>query len=142
LQGFLPPKAPTQKSKRQLLPNPCPVEVWLLTKENPAFAGLLSGRPDLNRGPHRPELWAKFSVVVRNTWKSHGLVVAASPLGFADLAVDSRGLGSEIELLPNGDLADGARLVGTSWFCRRAVARAAAQVRNRRVITLAAGQIS
>jgi len=26
-----------------------------LTKKNPAFAGLLSGRPDLNRGPHRPE---------------------------------------------------------------------------------------
>jgi hypothetical protein len=23
--------------------------------KNPAFAGLLSGRPDLNRGPHRPE---------------------------------------------------------------------------------------
>jgi hypothetical protein len=71
-----------------------------------------SGRPDLNRGPHRPELWAKFWVVVRDTWKSADLVVAAPPRGFADLAVDPRGLGSEIELLPNGDVADGGRAAG------------------------------
>jgi hypothetical protein len=94
----------------------------------------------LNRGPHPPEIWAKFWVVVRNTWKSDGLVVAPPPLGFADLAVDSRGLGSEIELLPNGDVADGDGLADASWLCRRAVARAAAQVPNRRVTTLAAGQ--
>src|ERR1019366_10104800 len=84
--------------------------------ERPASRGAFdrSGRPDLNRGPHRPEIWAKFWVAVRNTWKSDGLVVAPPPLGFADLAVDSRGLGSEIELLPNRDVADGGGLVGTS----------------------------
>jgi hypothetical protein len=51
------------------------------------------------------------------------------------------GLGSEIELLPNGDVADGDRLADASWRCRRAVARAAAQVPNKRAPPLAARQI-
>jgi hypothetical protein len=56
-------------------------------------------------------------------------------LGFS---VDSRGLGSEIELLPNRDVADGRR-VGTATFGREAAARATAQVPKSRVTTLDAG---
>jgi hypothetical protein len=51
-----------------------------------------------------------------------------------------RGFRRETELLPNGDVADGGTLADASWFCRRAVARAAAGVPKRRVTTLAAGQ--
>jgi hypothetical protein len=65
-------------------------------------------------------------------------VVPAPPLGFADLAVDSRGLGSENELLPNDGAADGGRLADISWLCRRAVARAVAQVPNRRAFWVVA----
>ena len=46
-----------------------------------------SGRPDLNRGPHRPELWAKFAVAVRSTCKSVGSGVSSPPLSSSDLAV-------------------------------------------------------
>ena len=38
-----------------------------------------SGRPDLNRGPHRPELWAKFVGAAGSTWKSMGSVSARLP---------------------------------------------------------------
>jgi hypothetical protein len=108
--SFAPWRASRKPRFRQLLPNHCPTQARPWAKKNPPFAGLSqSGRPDLNRGPHRPELWAKFWVVARNAWKSHGLVVPAPPLGFADLAVDSRGLGSEVELLPNSGFADCGR---------------------------------
>jgi hypothetical protein len=48
------------------------------------------------------------------------------------------GLGSEIDLLPNRDVADGRR-VGTATLSREAAARATAQVPNSRVTTLDAG---
>ena len=67
------------------------------------------------------------------------LVVATPPLEFADLAVDSRGFGSESGLLPNDGAADRAPLAGASVSCRNAAARAAPQVPTRLVTTLAAG---
>jgi hypothetical protein len=97
-----------------------------------------SGRPDLNRGPHRPELWAKSGSQTEKPCKSRRLGSAPPPLRSSDFAVDSRGLGSEIELLPNPDVADGRR-VGTATFGREAAARATAQVPKSRVTTLDAG---
>ncbi len=60
-----------------------------------------SGRPDLNRGPHRPELWAKFGSRLEKPCKSRRCGSAPPRCGASHIAVDSRGLGSEIELLPN-----------------------------------------
>ena len=54
--------------------------------KNPAYAGFFeSGRPDLNRGPHRPELRAKFGATVKSTCKSLGLrceLTSSQILGF------------------------------------------------------------
>jgi hypothetical protein len=73
---------------------------------NPAFAGFFeSGRPDLNRGPHRPELWAKSGGALRSTCKSMGSGSSSPPLGTSDLAVDSRGFGRGMDSLPNDEAA-------------------------------------
>jgi hypothetical protein len=63
------------------------------------------------------------------------LPTSSQILGFV---VDSRGLGSEIELLPNRELADGAGFVRCQSD-REAAARATAQAPKSRVTTLAAG---
>ena len=60
-----------------------------------------SGRPDLNRGPHRPELWAKSTPQTEKPCRSDCCSSSSPPFRSSDFAVDSRGLGSEIELLPN-----------------------------------------
>jgi hypothetical protein len=102
------------------------------------MARFQSGRPDLNRGPHRPELWAKFPVAVRSTCKSMGSSLGSPPLRSSDIAADSRGFGREIDSLPNDEDTDAGSLV-ISPACSAAAARAALQVPNRRVTTLAAG---
>ena len=80
--------------------------------KNPAFAGFFeSGRPDLNRGPHRPELWAKSRGVVRSTCKSMGSHIASAPARSSVIAVDSPGFGREIDSLPNDADTDAGSLV-------------------------------
>jgi hypothetical protein len=98
-----------------------------------------SGRPDLNRGPHRPELWAKSGGVVRSACKSMGSGLGSPPLRSSAFAVDSRGFGREIDSLPNDEDADAGSLVISPARCA-ATARAALHVPNRRVTTLAAGR--
>ena len=81
----------------------CPVAadtICIRPNKTPHFAGLLSGRPDLNRGPHRPELWAKSRGVVRSTCKSTGSHIASAPARPTDIAVDYRGFGREMDPLP------------------------------------------
>jgi hypothetical protein len=56
-------------------------------RKNPAFTGLLSGRPDLNRGPHRPERcalpgcatprWAQYPTAAEGTCSRKGAAAAA-----------------------------------------------------------------
>jgi hypothetical protein len=87
----------------------------------------------LNRGPHRPELWAKYAGVAGSACKSVGSGASSPPLRSSDIAGDCRGLGSEIELLPNGDAGTGAEL------SRNASTRAAAHVANSRLTVLGAG---
>jgi hypothetical protein len=67
LQGFS--SGPRLGERDQIAPKP-PRAPSLRARKNPAFAGLLSGRSDLNRGPHRPELWAKSGGAVRSPCKS------------------------------------------------------------------------
>lgn len=62
-----------------------------------------SGRPDLSRGPHRPESWAKSRAAKGNTCKALTSGVDSPPLGSTDLAVDPRGLGREIEFLADDE---------------------------------------
>ena len=58
-----------------------------------------SGRPDLNRGPHRPELWAESDGVHRSTCKSMSSSAATAAVNPADIPVDSPGFGREIDSL-------------------------------------------
>jgi hypothetical protein len=67
-----------------------------------------------------------------------GSSLGSPPLRSSDVAVDSRGFGREIDSLPNDEDADAGSLVISPARCA-ATARAALQVPNRRVTTLAAG---
>ena len=133
-----------KKSKGSRRPDPIPtIHEDRVSTEPSALKSLQlarfqSGRPDLNRGPHRPEFWAKSGRVVRSTCKSMGSGLGSPPLKSADIAVDSRGFGREIDSLPNDEDADAGSLVISRARCA-ATARAALQVPNRRVTTLAAG---
>jgi hypothetical protein len=83
------------------VPHPGPTAMPSRPTKNPVFAGFFeSGRPDLNRGPHRPELWAKLAPQKRKSCKSRYYGSCPPPIRSSDFAVDSLGLGREIELLP------------------------------------------
>ena len=71
-------------------------------RENPVATGIFSqsGRPDLNRGPHRPELRARSTGAARSPCKVIDSALGADAARFADFAVDFSGLGREIGLLP------------------------------------------
>jgi hypothetical protein len=59
------------RTVQRFVPNRRTIERPSAQQKNPAFAGLFeSGRPDLNRGPHRPELWAKPGLQVEKPCKS------------------------------------------------------------------------
>jgi hypothetical protein len=79
-----------------------------------------SGRPDLNRGPHRPELWAKSRGVVGSICKSMGSGVGSPPLRTSDIAADSRGFGRGMDSLPNDPGASAGALVGALTSSRHA----------------------
>lgn len=68
----------------------------------PHFARLLSGRPDLNRtSPTR--IMGEISGCGKNTCNSISSGVDPPPLRSMDFAADSRGVGSEIEFLADGE---------------------------------------
>jgi hypothetical protein len=92
----------------------------------------------LNRGPHRPELWANPTPRIGKSCKSRCCSCCPPPLRTSDIAVDSRGFGREIDSLANDEHADAGSLGHPPAGCS-ATARAALQVPNRRVTTLAAG---
>jgi hypothetical protein len=77
LQGFSSGRRLGERDQMAFKPPKAP---GIRARKNPAFAGLLSGRPDLNRGPHRPELWAKSAGVVRSACKSVGPGASSPPL--------------------------------------------------------------
>ena len=81
-------------------PDPRPIP----SEQNPCkWAKNESGRPDLNRGPHRPELWARSAGAVRSTCKSMGSGLGSPPPRSSDIAVDSRGFARGMDSLPNDD---------------------------------------
>jgi hypothetical protein len=135
----------SEKSKGSRRPVPMPtVHGDRDRTEPPALKSLqmarfISGRPDLNRGPHRPELWAKSAAAVESTWKSMGSGLGSPPLRTSDIAADSRGFGRETDSLPNDEDADTDSVGCISSPRCAATARAPLQVPNRRVTTLAVG---
>jgi hypothetical protein len=70
------------------IPNPCPTKTPPAQQKTPHLRGFYTGAPDLNRGPHRPELWAKPEASVRSTCKSVGSGVALCAASATDLGVD------------------------------------------------------
>ena len=85
------------------------------------------------------ELWAKSTPQMEKPCKSRDCTSDPPPLRSSVFALDSRGSGSEIELLSNTDTGDSARPVGSCRSFLPAAAPATAQAPNTRLTTLATG---
>jgi hypothetical protein len=63
IAGISSPQSANEEVEKAVTAQSLPVEVRLLTKDNqktPHLRGFFIGRPDLNRGPHRPRIMGKI----------------------------------------------------------------------------------